>query len=198
MKFARIVDGIAADVVEADSADKLGEMFHPDLVAQFQPAPDGSAAGWVLSDGALIPSDTSMTFYVDATGTRYTTPGEGRAAVTGPYYAPLARDGAGWRLATAEDLATQARDQLHALSKAECRRRILAVISSNAQMNLAAAAAGGILTKPQMTAFRAGVAWIGAMRNTAATLADAGDEDFPQDDKWPDVPEEAIALAQLY
>lgn len=50
MKFARIVDGVAADVVDADPAD----LFHPLIAAEFVQVPDEVVAGSALVDGVWI------------------------------------------------------------------------------------------------------------------------------------------------
>lgn len=47
MAFARIVNGMAADVVTAPPAD----LFHPDFAAQFVAVPDTVSHGWVYDSG---------------------------------------------------------------------------------------------------------------------------------------------------
>ena len=47
MKFARIIDGVAADVVDADPAD----LFHPVIAAEFVEVPDQVVVGSTLTDG---------------------------------------------------------------------------------------------------------------------------------------------------
>jgi hypothetical protein len=90
------------------------------------------------------------------------------------------------RLVSADDKAAAAQADLLAARKAECRARILAVADSTVQINLAAAAAAGLLKGRQMTAYRASLGWIADMRAACAT----GD--------WPDVPPGVTRLAAKY
>ena len=80
----------------------------------------------------------------------------------------------------------------------EVARRILSCASTATQMNLAAAAAGGMLSEDQMTAYRAGLAWIAQIRATGASLVAAGDPDFADDAKWPTIPTSAAELAAQF
>lgn len=50
MKFARIIDGVAADVVDADPT----ELFHPLIAAEFVQVPDEVVTGSALVDGVWI------------------------------------------------------------------------------------------------------------------------------------------------
>ncbi|WP_193748203.1 hypothetical protein [Leisingera sp. ANG-M1] len=87
------------------------------------------------------------------------------------------------QVVTAEANAAAAAAVLAAERKAECRARIFAVVDQTAQMNLAAAAGAGVLDDAQMATYRAGLAWIHAMR-AAKT-----------DGNWPDVPPGVAELA---
>jgi hypothetical protein len=80
----------------------------------------------------------------------------------------------------------------------EVARRILSCASTATQMNLAAAAAGSILSEDQMTAYRAGLAWVAQIRATGASLVAAGDPDFADDAKWPTIPASAAELAAQF
>ena len=82
--------------------------------------------------------------------------------------------------------------------KAECQRRIYAVVDQIAQVNLAAAAAGGVFSDPQMTVYRAGLAWIASMRAVCGQLVTNNDEAFKEDRHWPDPGPTIIALANQY
>ena len=87
--------------------------------------------------------------------------------------------------------------------KAECRRRIYAIASPEAQMNMAAATAvisgktASARTDPEkdiLAGAEAAIGWVAAMRATIATLAADPETDFISDAAWPDVPPEALAM----
>lgn len=82
-------------------------------------------------------------------------------------------------------------------ARAECSRRIYAVCDGIAQMNLAAAAATGLLSAGQMDTYRAGIAWVAQMRATWVTLAD-GDGAISDDGNWPAVPTGVAELAAAF
>ena len=90
-------------------------------------------------------------------------------------------------------------------ARAECARRITAVASLEAQMNIERAMRR-LAKKPTPTADEtADLAnadaldqWITAMRATWKTLLAAGDVAFRTDAKWPTCPETARALAAKY
>lgn len=90
---------------------------------------------------------------------------------------------------------------------AECRRRIYAVASQEAQMNMAAAL--GVISsktasartddeKAILAGAEAAIGWVAAMRAAVATLAADADADFTADAAWPDVPPEALAMIQHF
>ncbi|MCB1410477.1 MAG: hypothetical protein KDK22_13625 [Rhodobacteraceae bacterium] len=85
--------------------------------------------------------------------------------------------------AKAEAAVAAARDA----RKAECRMRIHAVADQIAQINLAAAAAAGALSGDQMAVYRAGLAWVEAMRAACASGAD-----------WPGLPAGVADLAARF
>ena len=87
--------------------------------------------------------------------------------------------------------------------KAECRRRIYAHASPEAQMNVAtalgaASAKTASARSAEETALIAGaqkgIEWVAAMRNQIAVLAADANADITADASWPDVPAEAAAL----
>ena len=83
------------------------------------------------------------------------------------------------------------------LAKAECARRIYAVASQVAQMNMASVAAAGVMTADDMTAYRAGLAWIASMRAAWVVICDKASD--PLDDaSWPAVPNGVAALAARF
>lgn len=92
----------------------------------------------------------------------------------------------------AEDIAAQDRATRRAAIKAECRRRILAVLDETAQMNLAADAAAGRLGRADRAAYAASLAWRDAMRARAAELGAGTGRDFTDDAAWP-APDARIA-----
>lgn len=80
----------------------------------------------------------------------------------------------------------------------ECRRRIFAVASTNAQVNMAAARAAGLLSAEDDAAFAAGLGWINAMRGACAALIAAQDATFADDAHWPECPAAVVALAAKF
>lgn len=82
--------------------------------------------------------------------------------------------------------------------KEECRNRIYAVADETAQMNLAAAAATGLLSAEDLATFKSSLAWVAAMRANVATLVGADDEDYSDDAKWPAVPAGVAELGAKY
>jgi hypothetical protein len=91
------------------------------------------------------------------------------------------------RIVTAEARANATAAAVLETHKAECRARIFAVADAIAQMNLAAIAAAGMLAPDQMTVYRAGLAWIDAMRAACATGTG-----------WPKVPDGVAELAARF
>ena len=91
--------------------------------------------------------------------------------------------------------------------KAECKRRIYAVMSAETQMNITAVSAA-IAAKPAsnrtaeekatLAAAQAALAWVDAMRARAAELAGNPDVDYRSDAAWPAVPDEVMQLVERY
>lgn len=90
---------------------------------------------------------------------------------------------------------------------AECRRRIYAIASVEAQMNMTAAV--GVISskaassrtddeKAILTGAEAAIGWVAAMRAAVATLAADPDADFKADAAWPEVPPEALVMIQNF
>lgn len=102
------------------------------------------------------------------------------------------------QLITAEDHAAQAAAQHGAGVKAECRRRIFAVVDAIAQVNLAAAAAADRLEAGQLETYRAGLDWVAAMRVACLPLIADPTLDPTQDAVWPAVPAGVAALAAAF
>lgn len=88
--------------------------------------------------------------------------------------------------------------ELNVAIKMECQRRIYAVVDQIAQVNLAAAAAGGVLTAERMGVYRAGLAWIASMRAKCGDLIAASDQTFTEDSHWPAPAASIVALADAF
>lgn len=82
-------------------------------------------------------------------------------------------------------------------ARTECARRIGAVVNQTAQMNLAAAAAGGLLPAADAATYRAGLAWIAAMRGTWRGLVEGG-QDVGDDRHWPAPPPPVVDLGRRF
>lgn len=79
-------------------------------------------------------------------------------------------------------------EQDRQIAKAECRKRIFAVIDQTAQMNLAAAAAADALSADDLATYKLGLEWISAMRAAWPTMPDT----------WPEVPAGVAELAARF
>lgn len=88
------------------------------------------------------------------------------------------------QLITAEKKAETALAARLEAGRAECARRITAVVNATSQINLAAAAAGGLLSAEDAAVYRQGLIWIATMRAAWRPLAEAG-RDLSDDKNWP-------------
>ena len=104
---------------------------------------------------------------------------------------------------TGEAVAAADAAERLALVKAECRHRIYAIASQEAQTNVATALGVALVTaiidrtdeeKATIAAARAGLAWVKAMRETVPLLAADPAVDFRADDEWPACPPAAAAV----
>ena len=82
-------------------------------------------------------------------------------------------------------------------AKAEASRRIFAVYDQNAQMNLTAAYAAGLLDAGQQATYLAGLAWIASVRGAWQSLA-AGELDLYDDTNWPEPTQAMIDLGAAF
>lgn len=82
--------------------------------------------------------------------------------------------------------------------KAECGRRIMAVASQNAQMNMTAACAAGVMSDADKATYAASLLWVAQMRARCAALIDAADPGYTDDTKWPPCPAPVVALAARF
>ena len=94
-----------------------------------------------------------------------------------------------------------------ALVKAECRRRIYAEASQEAQANMTAAATVIAATPAEerdaagqamLAAFASAMGWVQAMRANVPVLAADPGADYADDGNWPPLPPDAEALAAQY
>ncbi|MCI5097720.1 MAG: hypothetical protein MRY77_15505 [Rhodobacteraceae bacterium] len=168
----------------------------------FSDIPDGATlpreavdCPWLASDVERIDGEIRLTLILPhgpgaEEGDRHPQPVTVTAGAVGlvPLADPAAFNGAIdlTQLITAEDKTAEAEVALLASRKAECRARIFAVVDQTAQMNLAAAAAAGVLDAGSMAVYRSGLAWIHAMRAAQA------------DGNWPAVPAGVAELAEQF
>lgn len=82
--------------------------------------------------------------------------------------------------------------------KSECQRRIFAVASQNAQMNMTAYVASGLASNADKTAFAHSLEWVAAMRAASAGLIDDQDVTFANDAHWPACPSDVAELASRF
>lgn len=101
-----------------------------------------------------------------------------------------------FREKTADELAGEA-TAVAKVGKAECHRRILAVVDTTTQINLNAAASADLLTVEQRAIYVAGLLWIRAMQAAWPGLVDAC-ADLSDDANWPAVPDGAVELASAF
>lgn len=88
-------------------------------------------------------------------------------------------------------------EQQYEAAQAECKRRILEVVSTTMQINMAAASAAGLLTEDQKAAYINGLGWIQSMRETWRQLVDDG-LDVYDDMNWPLCPDDAAEFANQF
>lgn len=82
--------------------------------------------------------------------------------------------------------------------KAECSRRIFAVVDQTAQINLTAAASAGRMTDAQMTTYREVLAWVDDMRAACLPLIVGDEADYLADASWPDVMDGIAELLAVF
>ena len=82
--------------------------------------------------------------------------------------------------------------------KAACKRRIYAVASAEAQINIIGAQAAGNFDAAQEAAYAASVQWIADMRAACQALIADPTADHTDDASWPDCPPDVAALADQF
>lgn len=82
--------------------------------------------------------------------------------------------------------------------KSECQRRIYAIASQNAQVNMTAYVASGLAPNADKTAFAHSLEWVSAMRAASAGLIDDEDVTFGSDSHWPACPSDVVELASRF
>lgn len=102
------------------------------------------------------------------------------------------------QLVTAEDKTAQALAERARAVRAECAMRIFAVADQAAQMNLASAAAVGLLDADQIATYKAGLSWVAAMRTACGAAIADPDLDHTADAAWPAVPAGVAELARAF
>ena len=82
--------------------------------------------------------------------------------------------------------------------KSECQRRIYAIASQNAQMNMTAYVASGLASNADKTAFAHSLEWVAAMRAASAGLIEDEDVTFGSDSHWPACPADVVELTTRF
>jgi len=107
-----------------------------------------------------------------------------------------------------DDVITVAESGARAeLIKAECRRRIYAEASAETQMNMATA--GAFISsktasartekeKTVLTGIETSLSWVAEMRANIAKLVSDSDLDIYDDVNWPECPQAALAVVEMY
>lgn len=91
--------------------------------------------------------------------------------------------------------------------KNECRRRIYATASAETQMNMATA--GAFVSsktasarsddeKAMLSGIEASLAWVSEMRGNVDTLAADAELDIRDDANWPECPDAALAVVEMF
>jgi|GEM_PF-2994469 len=173
------------DIVLARASGDVSGVPIPDLLLSL---PDDRLR---CVEGSIVDAADTTEWFVDDVGRKRLADADGRFAISCSWDARLVKSRDGWRVATAQDTLSPA-------IKAECRRRILAVVNETAQINLAAAAAGDSLSPADLVTYKAGLDWIAAMRTKCRDLIVAGDDTYKADDHWPVPSQEIIALAAAF
>lgn len=146
-------------------------------------------------------SDWTGAFFIDKSGTKHIADHEPDwQELNCDFDDELINDGGVWRVRTDSDRRLEA-------IKLECKKRIYAVASAEAQMNMVAAAstvsakdAGSRTTEETelLASFAQSTQWVAAMRAIVQVLADDPEADIHTDGTWPECPAEVAALAADY
>lgn len=102
------------------------------------------------------------------------------------------------QMQTAKDTARSAQDAHLAAVRAACGARIHGVCSAATQLNLAAAAAAGRLSKKDAGTHTALLDWVDAMRATATRLGAQPEVDVTEDANWPALPKGVAAMVARF
>ena len=177
------------DVVLGGDCAAMGAMEIPDSLDQ--------EAGHLAFDGTKIkPLKDFKSLYVDEGGNKRVTnaPKAQKVDNLGDEEAIKGKDGK-WRKKNAKDI-------LAPDIKAECGRRINAVMDATTQANFTAEIAVlGAKTgktaaeKTRLATAISGVEWTSAMRAKCRELVEAGDKSYAKDNNWPTVPAGVVDLA---
>lgn len=82
--------------------------------------------------------------------------------------------------------------------KAECGRRIRAVLTLEAQANIAANFAVGALVDDEMSAYKDATTWVREMQETCRAIIAKNVYEFTSDKLWPACPETVAKLAERF
>ena len=179
---AIVTDG---DIV---SGFATGDAAGVDLPSDMRGLP---AARLRVVDGVVVDVAELGTFHIDAVGLKHAVAADGRQPLACAWDDELVRDGDEWGVRSASEI-------LASPIKAACHRRILAVASTNTQMNLTAARAAGRLDAGDAALYEAGLDWIDDMRARCAELIAAASPDYDDDSAWPAVPAGLSELCARY
>lgn len=156
-----------------------------------------------LQNGKVIDAASRSRFFIDENGTKHVVAGRKTwPSLSMSFDEPVVRGADGkWRTANAGE-------RLAPKIKAECSRRIVAVIDDATQRNLIAhgtaltrkEAAKKIAAKDKTTLdlLEAGQQWVRDMQTACRDMIAAADADYAQDDKWPPVPDGFVDLANSF
>lgn len=53
-KYIRVVNNTVAEAIEIPSTVDIKQLYHPDILSQFQPSKDSVQVGWILKDGDWV------------------------------------------------------------------------------------------------------------------------------------------------
>ncbi|MGE0768959.1 MAG: DUF4376 domain-containing protein [Hyphomicrobiaceae bacterium] len=66
MKFARIANGVVAEIIDAPSDQALAERYHRDIVVHCVACPDDAQQGWQLAGDEIVPPPPEPPISVEA------------------------------------------------------------------------------------------------------------------------------------
>ena len=94
--------------------------------------------------------------------------------------------------------AAEAQEQFVVAVKAKAGELIVAAANAATRENMSAAFTLGLMTDEQVDAYREGVKWTFAVQQRCREMILSGEQDYANDDLWPEVPAAAVALAKEF